>query len=336
MNKHKTESTRRKLSTVRQHFETAGRYLVASVPRALPTETVAAVCANLSKQAYENIELICVTEPAGKLIGVLSISELFAAAPDTHIEDVMHKNPPYVYPEVDQERVASIALHHRYNAVAVVDHHHFLLGIVPSNALINILRREHVEDLHRLVGIGRETDVAREALELPPSRRVRHRLPWLIVGLFGSMLSALLVSSFEAELTRNVAIAFFVPGLVYIADAIGTQSEAVAVRGLSLSHADLRHLMGGELRTGIIIGIILGLLTYPFVWVFFADANLAIAVSLSLVIASSLASTIGMFLPWLLQRLGTDPAYGSGPLATIIQDILSLIVYFLVASMLVF
>lgn len=336
MIKRKTESTRYKPPTIRQHFETAGHYLVASVPRALPTDTTAATRASLSNHTYENIELICVIDPAGKLVGVVPISELFAAAPKAQIGDIMHTNLPFVYPDVDQERVASIALHHGHNAVPVVDHHHFLLGTVPSNALMHILRREHVEDLHRLAGIGRESDVAREALELPPLRRVRHRLPWLIVGLFGSMLSAVLVSSFEAELARNVAIAFFVPGLVYIADAIGTQSEAVAVRGLSLSHADLHHLVVGESRTGIIIGMILGLLTFPFVWVFFADINLAIAVSLSLVIASSIASTIGMLLPWLLQRLGTDPAYGSGPLATIIQDLLSLIVYFLVVNVLIF
>jgi magnesium transporter len=336
MIKRKIEYASQNLPAFRQHFETAGRYLVASVPRALPTDTIGDARANLSKQICENIELICVTNPDGKLVGVVPISELFAAAPDAQIGDVMHKNPPFVYPDVDQERVASIALHHGHNAVAVVDHHHFLLGTVPSDALMHILRREHVEDLHRLAGIGRESDIAREALELPPLRRVRHRLPWLIVGLLGSMLSAVLVSSYEAELARNVAIAFFVPGLVYIADAIGTQSEAVAVRGLSLSQADLHHLMVGESRTGMIIGVILGLLTFPFVWVFFADFNLAVAVSLSLVIASSIASTIGMFLPWLLQRLGTDPAYGSGPLATIIQDLLSLMVYFLVVSLLVF
>lgn len=336
MNKRKPDPADHKPPTGDQHFELAGHYLVTSVPRVLSTDTVTAARTDLSQHAYENIELICVTEPTGKLAGVVSISELFTAAADAHIGDVMHKNPPFVHPDVDQEKVASIALHHKHNAVAVVDHDHFLLGTVPSDALMHILRREHVEDLHRLAGIGRETDVAREALESPPLRRVRHRLPWLIVGLLGSMLAAALVSSFEAELARNVAIAFFVPGLVYIADAIGTQSEAVAVRGLSLSHADLRHLVLGEMRTGIILGLILGLLTYPLVWIFFADVNLAAAVSLSLIIASSIASTIGIFLPWLLQRFGTDPAYGSGPLATIIQDILSLMVYFVIVSMLVF
>jgi magnesium transporter len=321
---------------VRHHSETAGYYLVASVPRALPTDTVAEVRNSLSRHKYESIELICVTEPEGKLVGVVPAAELFGAAADAVIGDVMHRNPPYVHADIDQERVASLALHHKQNAVAVVDHHGILLGTVPPDALLHILRREHVEDLHRLAGIGRESDVAREALESPPLRRVRHRLPWLIVGLIGSMLTAVLLSSFEAELARHVAIAFFVPGLVYLADAIGTQSEAVAVRGLSLSHASLRKFVGGELRTGIMIGAFLGLVTFPIVWLFFGDARLAGTVALSLIIASAIASTIGISLPWLLQRFGTDPAYGSGPLATIIQDILTLFVYFLVASVMVF
>jgi magnesium transporter len=161
-------------------------------------------------------------------------------------------------------------------------------------------------------------------------------LPWLIVGLIGALLTAALVSSFEADLARHVAIAFFVPGLVYLADAIGTQSEAIAVRGLSLSHANLRHLFAGELRTGVLIGAVLGLITFPVVWLMYADLQLAAAVTLSLVIAATIASTIGIFLPWLLQSLGTDPAYGSGPLATIIQDIVTLLIYLSVASVLVF
>jgi magnesium transporter len=336
MTKRPPAHTGRQRAATEHHLETAGHYLVASVPRALPTDTVAETRANLSKQAYESIELICVTEPGGKLVGIVPIRELFTAAADARIGEVMHDNPPVVHADVDQERVASIALHHSQNAVAVVDHHHMLLGTVPPDALLHILRREHVEDLHRLAGIGRETEVAREALESPPLRRARHRLPWLIVGLIGALLTAALVSSFEADLARHVAIAFFVPGLVYLADAIGTQSEAIAVRGLSLSHANLRHLFAGELRTGVLIGAVLGLITFPVVWLMYADLQLAAAVTLSLVIAATIASTIGIFLPWLLQSLGTDPAYGSGPLATIIQDIVTLLIYLSVASVLVF
>jgi magnesium transporter len=115
---------------------------------------------------------------------------------------------------------------------------------------------------------------------------------------------------------------------VYLADAIGTQTEAVAVRGLSLSHAPLARLIAGEFRTGILIGAILGGLTFAGVWLAFRDLNLAAAVSIALLGAAAVATTVGLVFPWALARLGRDPAYGSGPLATIIQDVLTLAIYF--------
>jgi magnesium transporter len=209
-----------------------------------------------------------------------------------------------------------------------VDHAHRLLGVVPAQALLEVLRHEHVEDLHRLAGIRRETVRARTAIEAPPLRRARHRLPWLLVGLAGSAVATLLMAQFEAVLGTQVAIAFFVPALVYLADAIGTQTEAVAVRGLSLSHAPLGHLLGGELRTGMLIGLILGLLAFLPAWLAFGDLRLALAVASTLVGAAAVATTIGLLFPWALARLGRDPAYGSGPIATILQDVLTIAIYF--------
>jgi magnesium transporter len=98
------------------------------------------------------------------------------------------------------------------------------------------------------------------------------------------------------------------------------------VRGLSLSHARIGHLLAGEIRTGLIIGAVLGLITFAGVWITMGDVELAVAVAL--VVAGALATTIGITLPWLLDRLGRDPAFGSGPLATIVQDVLSLAIYF--------
>jgi magnesium transporter len=126
-----------------------------------------------------------------------------------------------------------------------------------------------------------------------------------------------------------------VPGLVYLADAIGTQSEAVAVRGLSLTNVGLARLLGGELRSGLLIGLVLALLAFPMVWAGFGELRLAGAVALSLAGASAVASVLGLLLPWLLGRLGSDPAYGSGPLATIVQDVLSLLIYFGFVGMIV-
>lgn len=315
-----------------RHGETAAHYIAAAVPRGQPGHTAAQAVAALSGHRYESVTLLCVTDADGRLLGVIRIADLLAAPPDTTLADLMWRDAPRVHADVDQERIASLALHHVLNAIPVVDHNDFLLGVIPSEALLHILRREHVEDIHRIAGIGRETTRAREAIESPPLRRVRDRLPWLLLGLAGSILATWVVSYYEQALKAHVAIAFFVPGLVYLADAIGTQTEAVAVRGLSLSHARLSSLVGGELRTGLLVGLILGAVTFPLVWLIFGDLRLAAGVALALFCAGGVATTIGLLLPWVLDKLGTDPAYGSGPLATVIQDVLSLLIYFAIVS----
>jgi magnesium transporter len=117
-------------------------------------------------------------------------------------------------------------------------------------------------------------------------RRARDRLPWLLVGFLGSFLATFVMSRFEGLLEARLAVAFFVPGIVYLADAIGTQTEAIAVRGLSLSRASLRDLLAGELRTGLLIGAVLGVLSFPAVLLAFADVWLALAVALALLTAA--------------------------------------------------
>lgn len=321
--------TRKKIDTrPSRHGETAAHYLVAGVPRARVEQTAGEVLAAILGRHYDSVDSVCILDDEDRLMGLVPFAQLLAMPPEQRLQATSQTHVPHVLPDVDQERVASVALHHRLSAVPVVDHSTRLLGVVPSGALMQILRREHVEDIHRLSGLGRETHQAREALESPPLRRARHRLPWLLVGLVGSSLATLLVASFETALTSSIAVAYFIPGLVYLADAIGTQSEAVAVRGLSLSHAGLGKLIGGELRTGVLMGIILAAIVLPVVWLAFGNLNLAAAVATALVCASAVATSIGLLLPWLLGQLGTDPAYGSGPLATIVQDLLTLLIYF--------
>ncbi len=226
------------------------------------------------------------------------------------------------------KRAASSARSHGVDALPVVDAERRPLGVMPSQALLQVLRHEHIEDLHRLAGIKHETAQARHAIEDPPLRRVRHRLPWLVVGLAGSALATVAMASFEATLRATIAVAFFVPGIVYLADAIGTQTEAIAVRRLSLTHGGIAHLLAGELRTGMLLGAILGLASFLPIWLVFADARLAAAVATAIFAAGTMAAALGLLLPWWIARTGRDPAFGSGPLATVIQDILSLLVYF--------
>jgi magnesium transporter len=162
-------------------------------------------------------------------------------------------------------------------------------------------------------------------------RRLWHRLPWLLVGLVGAMAAALPVSSYEGALEAKVVLAFFVPGVVYMADAVGTQTEALLIRGLSVG-VTIRSIARRELATGLLLGAVVAGAFLVFAWLIWDDGRAAAAVSLALLASCSIATVVAMLLPWLLQRLGRDPAFGSGPLATVIQDLLSIAIYFAIAT----
>jgi magnesium transporter len=140
-----------------------------------------------------------------------------------------------------------------------------------------------------------------------------------------------IVGAFEDQLEQKVLLAFFVPGVVYMADAVGTQTEAVVIRGLSAG-VTLGPIVARELLTGVTIGLAIGAAFFPFAWLVWDDAQVAAAVALALTASCSIATVVAMALPWTFQRLGTDPAFGSGPLATVIQDLLSITVYLAIAS----
>jgi magnesium transporter len=307
--------------------------LVTGVPVALAQATAAAVQRDLARSRPQHGEMIYVVDEARRFVGAFPVARLLAADPDARAGELADRAYPRARPGADQETSAASALAASGAiSVALVDARDRFAGAVPARELLAILREEHVEDLHRLSGIQREARFDHEALEAPPVRRARHRLPWLVVGLAGSFVAAAVMASFERVLANQIAVAFFVPAIVYLADAIGTQTEAIAVRGLSLGKLSLRHLIGGELRTGLLIGGALGALAFPVIALAFGDPRLGVAVAIAIVVAGSFASTIGLLLPWLLHRSGTDPAFGSGPLATILQDIASLVIYFAVAS----
>ena len=278
-------------------------------------------------------ETVYVLDPRGRLIGQSQLPALLASARDRPVHELMGAVPAVVTPETDQEEAATIAVRHRVAAVPVVDAEGRLLGILPPEALMEVLRAEHLEDLHHMAGVRRHDVMARQAIEGPPLRRARDRLPWLLIGLAGSALVTVVMAMFTSTLESTVAVAFFVPGIVYLADAIGTQTEAAAVRGLSLTHEPLRQLVWGELRTGVLMGLILAAIALPAVWLAVGELPLAIAVAGALLSAGAVATTVGLLLPWLLTRFGRDPAYGSGPVATVVQDLLSILIYLTIVSL---
>ena len=142
------------------------------------------------------------------------------------------------------------------------------------------------------------------------------------------------MGAFETQLSANLVVAYFIPGIVYLADAVGTQTEALAIRGLSVG-VGIRRVVGRETLTGLFVGVLLGGLMFATIVVVWHDPAIAAAVAIAVTAASSITVLVALALPWLLQRLGRDPAFGSGPLATVIQDLLSIVIYLAAVALLV-
>ena len=242
----------------------------------------------------------------------------------------MDPDPPVVAPGEDEQAIAWKMIRHGEASMPIVDGDGAFVGLIPAHDLLEVLMREHDEDLARMGGYMASTSRARQAVEEPIPRRLWHRFPWLLLGLVGAMLSAAIVGSFEDQIAENVVIAFFVPAVVYMADAVGTQTEALVIRGLSAG-VSVGSVLVRELITGAVIGVAIGVAFLPFALIAFGESEIAVAVALALVASCSIATLVAMALPWAFQRLGRDPAFGSGPLATVIQDLLSIIVYFAIA-----
>jgi magnesium transporter len=318
--------------TVTTLAATAGEVAVDDVPRASAGEH-----ADRIRRRLESRRFACGSELAvldgDRLVGLVPIEHLLAAESGVVVDTLVSAGVP-VESSVDLEIAAREAARRGARTVAVVDEAGTFLGVVPPETLLRHLEFEHEEDLARLGGVLTEARAARSASEEAIRRRLWHRLPWLGIGLAGAMVSALIVGGFENELRDEVLLAFFIPAVVYMADAVGTQTETLVIRGMALG-VGVKTIALRELATGAVIGVLLGMAFAAFVLLAWSDGRVALAVGISLAISCAIATVVAMALPYLLARFGRDPAFGSGPLATVIQDLLSIVAYFGIALLVV-
>lgn len=303
----------------------AAEYATDSVPVARRDQRAGEVREQLAGRAFRSAEDVVVLE-SGKLVGLVPIERLLAADASARIEDVMDRDPPTVAPGADQERAVRGMVDRHERSLAVVDADGGFLGLIPPYRMLGILLEEHDEDLARLGGYLTGTARARGAAEEPVAQRLWHRLPWLLVGLLGAMAATALVGGFERQLEANVLLAFFIPAVVYMADAVGTQTETVLIRALAAG-VTVRSVIGRELLTGLVMGVVIGAAFFAFALVGWGDGAVAVAVALAIFASCSIATVVATALPAAFQYVGKDPAFGSGPLATVIQDLLSIAVY---------
>ncbi|MCE5291950.1 MAG: magnesium transporter [Nocardiaceae bacterium] len=309
---------------------TAAAHATADVPVASPDEPVDEFIERIRGRRFTCASVAAVCR-GDTLVGLITMERLLNASPGALAKDVMDSDPPTVIAHHAQEIAVWKALQHDEPGLAVVDDAGKFVGLVPPQRLLTVLLEEHDQDIARISGYLASAAGARTASEEPVPLRLWHRLPWLLVGTIGAMIAAVVIDAFQAQLERQVLIAFFIPGIVYLADAVGTQTEALVIRGLSVG-VTVRRVAFREWITGLVIGALIALVLYPATVIIWGNAEVALSVAIAVFAACAIATLVAMGLPWIFSLANIDPAYGSGPLATVIQDILSIFVYLLVAS----
>ena len=315
--------------------ESAGRVMTCCVPMVSLEATIADIERLLLQHArdFESINYVYLVDQDGRLAGVVSIKEVFQQNKRLAAASIMVTDLGSVFPDADQERVVHLALAHDLKAVPVVDNNGVFLGAVLSRALLHTLYREASEDLLRLSGIKRSESMFDNVLKLPLVKSMEHRTPWLLLGLAGGMLSAGIIGQFEATLQKNLILAAFIPLMVYMSDAVGTQMEAFIIRDLAVNpNLDFRSYLQRQLIIVSLIGLITSTLLMAVTLLLYQNLRVGLVLSLSLFIAICSSVITGLIIPYLLGRLKQDPANASGPIATMVQDILTVTIFFLIAS----
>lgn len=309
---------------------TAADLMTALVPRASPEETVASALTSLRGAPWSEVGHLYLVDRRTRLVGQVPIERLFAAPPEQTLASLRGDPPIEVRAGENAETVALLAVERHDADVAVTDAEGSLLGAIPIGRLLAQLHEEHVDDLLRMSGIG--------ALHPKPTASpnatasFRARIPWLLLGLAGGMMAGGVASAFESALRQEIALAFFLPLVVYMADAVGTQTETVLVRALAHGPVALAPQLMREGIIGLLIGLVVGgLAGLTFLW-WDGRTSIALVVAVTLGVTAVVATFVASILPMALARLGADPALASGPVATVVQDILSVGIYLGIAS----
>lgn len=278
----------------------------------------------------EYLNYLHVVDNNKKLVGIVSYRDLLLADLTQKIEDIMKTRIVTVDAMMDQEEVARIIRRYDFVTIPVVDENRRLLGIVTIDDILDVVYKEADEDIEKLSASGKSID-----FNTKPFIAAKRRLTWLILLLFIGIVSGSIIASFEETLEEVVALAFFMPMVAGMTGNTGTQSLAVVIRGLTKTNVTTKQvlkLLLREMWVGIIIGITCGLLIFVIAFIWQGSAMLGLVIGLSLLCTLIIGTLAGTVIPLVLDRLNIDPAVASGPLITTINDILSLLIYFGIAT----
>lgn len=312
---------------------TAGSIMTTEFVAIEANQTARSAMYILKKEApkAEMIYYLYVIDDQSKLVGVLTLRDLIVADDETMIADIMQDRIQFVSVTEDQENVARTMRDYNFLAVPVVDFEQRLLGIITVDDIMDVMEEEASDDYSKLAGVS---DLDR--VEKNSFTAASKRLPWLIILLFLGMFTASLIGRFEETLSQKAILAVFIPLIGGMAGNTGTQALAVAVRGIAtgdLENESKWKLVIREAGTGLITGSICGILITVIIFFWHHDLLLGLLVGISIFLTLIIATLAGSLIPLVMHKMNIDPAVASGPFITTINDIISILIYFGLATM---
>lgn len=307
--------------------DTAGGIMGTEVLTVNAADTVAAAVRKARSFAKSGNRLLAlyVVDGDGVLLGVLPAGDLILQSPGRRMGRVMQPAVS-VKAEMDQEAVANVMRKYDLIAVPVVNERGRVLGLITVDDIVEVVQEEATEDLARMAGLA-----ATEESSFTVLRTSRLRLPWLLLGFSGEMLSALVLKSFQASLEQIIAAAFFIPIIMAMGGNAGIQSSAIVVRGLATGDVRASRIgrrVAKEVGVAMLNGIALSLLMFLVCLIWLHDLAFGFTACIALLTVVFNASIVGSVVPFLLDRFRIDPAIATGPFITTTNDALGLLIYF--------
>ncbi|HBM86130.1 MAG TPA: magnesium transporter [Opitutae bacterium] len=313
--------------------ESVGRLMTPDYIRIRAEWTCEQALAHVRKfgRDSEVFNILYVTDTAGKLVDIVRTRRLIMTDPDTIIENMLNYNCISISAHDDREVAVERIQRYDVNALPVVDADGVLLGIVTVDDIFDVAEEEATEDIQKGAAVA---PLETRYSVASPAQLFRKRIGWLLVLIFVNLISASVISRYEAYVMEFITLALFMPLVIASGGNCGAQSATLMVRAIAtgdLELSDWLMAVGKELFVGALLGVAMAVIAAFVGQLYGGDSKISVIVGLSMVSIVFVANSFGALLPFALSRLKVDPAAASSPLITSVMDVLGLIIYFSIA-----
>ena len=328
------EQAKRIAQLLTHEEDTAGALMATELVK-VSVDLTALRCVAAMRNQAENIETVhavYVVNDNEILVGTLSLKKLLTAKRTDNISELYRPIEHSVLSTVPAEDVANIMQKYDLFILPVVNAAGELLGRITLDDVVDFIREEAERDYQLASGLTDEVESDDSVYEV-----TRARIPWLVIGLFGGLIVAVIIGKNEEDIKLVPALAFFIPLIAAMAGNVGVQSSAIVVQSLA-SHRKPENIgkkLIKELSVGLFNGLILSVVMYGAGLFLGYDQLITLTVSISLLTVIVFASLFGTFIPLMLNRFKIDAALATGPFITTANDVIGLIIYFQIGRLII-